>query len=151
MGRAELTRQLELAGVDVDGDEATGVAYLVNYRHDSESGVAESPAPADVPKYVVEYRDRFAPEPPRDLVALPETGSVRLVWEASPSPDVAGHRVYRREPEEAFRQVSEQAVTGLEYLDRGLPSGATFQSRVTAVDGEGNESEPSNEVTVEVR
>jgi hypothetical protein len=45
--------------IDVDGDEATGLCYLVNYRHDSESGVAEHPAPTEVPKYVGEYRDRF--------------------------------------------------------------------------------------------
>ena len=45
--------------VDVDGDEATALCYLVNYRHDSETGTAESPAPAGIPKYVGEYRDRF--------------------------------------------------------------------------------------------
>ncbi|MEM7094193.1 MAG: nuclear transport factor 2 family protein [Actinomycetota bacterium] len=45
--------------VEVDGDTATGLCYLVNYRHDSESGEAEKPAPADVPKYVGEYHDRF--------------------------------------------------------------------------------------------
>ena len=45
--------------VRVDGDRATGLCYLVNYRHDSETGVAEMPAPADVPKYVGEYHDTF--------------------------------------------------------------------------------------------
>lgn len=45
--------------VTVNSDEATGLSYLVNYRHDSPTGTAESPAPADVPKYVGEYRDRF--------------------------------------------------------------------------------------------
>lgn len=49
--------------VDVDGDTATSLCYLVNYRHDSESGVAERPAPADVPKFVGEYRDRFVRTP----------------------------------------------------------------------------------------
>lgn len=45
--------------VDVDGDVATGLCYLVNYRHDSETGEAEHPSPADVPKFVGEYRDHF--------------------------------------------------------------------------------------------
>ncbi|MEM7342293.1 MAG: nuclear transport factor 2 family protein [Actinomycetota bacterium] len=45
--------------IDVNGDEATGLCYLVNYRHDSTTGVAEKPAPADVPKFVGEYHDRF--------------------------------------------------------------------------------------------
>lgn len=45
--------------IEVDGDRASGLCYLVNYRHDSESGVAEKPAPADVPKFVGEYHDTF--------------------------------------------------------------------------------------------
>lgn len=45
--------------ITLDGDTATGVCYLVNYRHDSETGVAELPAPGDVPKYVGEYHDTF--------------------------------------------------------------------------------------------
>lgn len=45
--------------IDVDGDEAAGRCYLVNYRHDSPTGEAEKPAPADVPKFVGEYHDRF--------------------------------------------------------------------------------------------
>lgn len=45
--------------VTVDGDTATGLCYLVNYRHDSETGQAEKPAPAGVPKYVGEYHDQF--------------------------------------------------------------------------------------------
>lgn len=49
--------------IDVDGDTATGLCYLVNYRHDSETGTAEKPAPADVPKYVGEYRDTFVRTP----------------------------------------------------------------------------------------
>ncbi len=44
-------------------DEATGLSYLVNYRHDSTSGAAERPAPAGHPKYVGEYHDRFVRTP----------------------------------------------------------------------------------------
>ncbi len=45
--------------VRVEGDEATSLCYLLNFRHDSGTGVAESPAPAGLPKYVGEYHDRF--------------------------------------------------------------------------------------------
>lgn len=45
--------------ITVDGEAATGLCYLVNYRHDSETGQAEKPAPADVPKFVGEYHDTF--------------------------------------------------------------------------------------------
>lgn len=45
--------------VTIDGDEATGLCYLVNFRHDSPTGQAEKPAPAGLPKFVGEYHDRF--------------------------------------------------------------------------------------------
>lgn len=46
--------------IDVTGpDTASGRVYLVNYRHDSPSGVAERPAPSDAPKFVGEYNLTF--------------------------------------------------------------------------------------------
>ena len=45
--------------IDVDGNTATGRVYLVNYRHDSRTGVAERPAPSDSPKFVGEYNLTF--------------------------------------------------------------------------------------------
>jgi len=45
---------IELTGPDT----ATALSYLVNYRHDSR-GAVELPVPADHPKYVGEYHDRF--------------------------------------------------------------------------------------------
>jgi uncharacterized protein (TIGR02246 family) len=46
--------------IDVTGpDTASGRVYLVNFRHDSRTGAAEKPAPADVPKYVGEYHLTF--------------------------------------------------------------------------------------------
>jgi ketosteroid isomerase-like protein len=45
--------------IDLVGpDEATALSYLVNFRHDSRGDVV-LPVPADHPKYVGEYRDRF--------------------------------------------------------------------------------------------
>ncbi len=45
--------------VQIDGDTATSLCYLLNFRHDSQTGVAEVPAPAGLPKYVGEYHDQF--------------------------------------------------------------------------------------------
>ena len=47
----------------VDEDHATGICYLINYRHDSRTGEAEVPAPSDAPKFVGEYRDTFVRTP----------------------------------------------------------------------------------------
>jgi uncharacterized protein (TIGR02246 family) len=46
--------------VDVAGpDTATGIAYLINFRHDAAGDVAAHPAPADHPKYVGDYHLTF--------------------------------------------------------------------------------------------
>jgi uncharacterized protein (TIGR02246 family) len=46
--------------VDVHGEgEASGVCYLINYRHDSATGTAEKPAPAGAPKFVGDYHLTF--------------------------------------------------------------------------------------------
>jgi uncharacterized protein (TIGR02246 family) len=46
--------------IDITGpDTATGIVYLVNFRHDSKTGVAEKPAPADAPKFVGDYHLTF--------------------------------------------------------------------------------------------
>ena len=46
--------------IQVDGDQATSHCYLLNFRHDSQTGIAESPAPSGLPKFVGEYHDRFS-------------------------------------------------------------------------------------------
>jgi len=47
-------------GIDVvSPDEATGLCYLVNYRHDRQEGDTSPVVPAGLPKYVGEYHDRF--------------------------------------------------------------------------------------------
>jgi uncharacterized protein (TIGR02246 family) len=43
-------------------DEATGIAYLINYRHDSQGDEVERPAPARHPKFVGDYHLRFRRE-----------------------------------------------------------------------------------------
>jgi SnoaL-like domain len=40
-------------------DEAEGLCYMINYRHDRREGDTSLPVPAEVPKYVGELRDRF--------------------------------------------------------------------------------------------
>ncbi len=51
-------------GIDVvTDDEAQGLCYLINYRHDRREGDTTVPVPADHPKYVGELRDRFRRTP----------------------------------------------------------------------------------------
>jgi len=93
----------------------------------------------------VRYQDRFPPPPPTDLVALGETGRIRLVWKGSEAEDLAGYIVYRREAAGDFQRLTLQPLTAAEYNDTGLKPGTAYSYRVTAIDQTGNESAPGNE------
>jgi hypothetical protein len=98
----------------------------------------------------VRYLDRFAPPPPADLVALAESGLVRLVWRSSPAADLAGYHVYRREGDGAPARLTAEPIDALELTDTAVASGHTYRYHVTAVDQEGNESAPGPEAAAEV-
>jgi SnoaL-like domain len=40
-------------------DEASGLCYMINYRHDRRDGELTLPVPVEVPKFVGELHDRF--------------------------------------------------------------------------------------------
>ncbi len=108
-----------------------------------ESGIASD--------HEVIYQDRFPPQPPGELVALAETGRVRLVWQASEAEDIAGYLVYRRAGEGGtFERITAQPVQSAEHVDTTVRSGQAYMYRVTAVDQSGNESAPGSEVRAAV-
>lgn len=101
-------------------------------------------------EHEVNYKDRFPPAMPTEIVALPETGRVRLLWQASSSTDTQGYWIYRQDPGGSFQAVNAELVVGSEYLDRDLASGLTYRYYILAVDAKGNLSEASAEVEVRV-
>jgi len=79
------------------------------------------------------------PEPPRNLSATPVSASaIDLSW-TPPADDgnVASYRIYRNGSPVG-------TSTGTSYRDNGLASYTTYEYRVTSVDGDGNEGNPSN-------
>ena len=98
----------------------------------------------------IDHQDRFAPLPPAELSALGSVGEVRLVWSASPDPDVAGYVIERAEPDADFHRVNAEPVAALEFTDRGLSSGFTFRFRVAAIDKSGNLGPPGAAVATRV-
>jgi hypothetical protein len=116
-----------------------GVTALSQTQPPIESAIAS--------EHEVRYVDRFAPPPPTELVALAETGRVRLVWRPSEAEDVAGYIVYRRAGDGGkFERVTPKPVEAAEYVDTAVTGGRAYVYRVTAVDQAGNESGPGNEV-----
>jgi predicted small lipoprotein YifL len=110
--------------------------------------IVESPVTSE---REVRYQDRFAPDAPKELVALAEPGQVRLVWRASDATDVAGYLVFRRVGDTgSFEKITAQPVTSNGFLDSGVAAGRSYSYRVVAVDQAGNDSEPSGEARAAV-
>lgn len=129
-----------------------GEQYIYTVRTVKESDDVEiSSEPASEVEIV--YEDRFPPRLPRNIVALPERGSVRLRWDPSPDGDTVGYIVFRQDLIQGkdFVRLTTDPVAGTEFIDRGLSSGLTFSYQIQAVDGSGNESPRSKPVSAKTR
>lgn len=98
----------------------------------------------------VNYRDRFPPLAPRNLVAFPEPGRVRLLWDPPTADDVEGYLIYRRERDGEYLLLETDLVAKAEYLDSEVSSGGVYRYMIRAVDRAGNESETSEEIEVRI-
>ncbi|NOZ56474.1 MAG: hypothetical protein GXO73_06765, partial [Calditrichaeota bacterium] len=96
--------------------------------------------------------DKVPPSPPKGVIALSDTGSVRLSWALSPELDVASYRVYRSlSPRDKPEKISGDIPADEPFfVDQTVPKAQTFFYRVSAVDSSGNESELSNAVSARV-
>jgi chitodextrinase len=84
--------------------------------------------------------DLTAPTAPTGLAATRGDGAVSLSWRANPEPDVGGYRVLRDGAVVA-------TVTGTSYTDAGLVNDRAYTYALVAVDGHGNASPRSEEVS----
>lgn len=98
----------------------------------------------------IEYTDRFEPKAPRNLIAFAQEGRVRLLWDANPEADIAGYVIFRRDPGGDFLRITDEAILGVEYNDRTVAAGTTYDYRIAAVDKVGNQSEASESVVARV-
>lgn len=88
-------------------------------------------------------RDLTPPAPPQHLTVIKSETDIRIVWKAVAERDLAGHRIYRREP--ASRKtvlIGETSASQTLYIDANPPKGAEkwFYS-VTSYDN----ADPPNE------
>lgn len=96
------------------------------------------------------YEDIYQPAPPARLDLFPEAQRVRLIWEASTSPDVVGYRVERAGADGRFEILTSVLLTTPEYIDHDVEHGATYSYRIVALDDAGNASEPSPTETARI-
>lgn len=125
------------------------VCYTVRAVRLPSPGVRVSSAPSDT--QCLTAIDTFAPASPDGLTAVAADGTVSLIWNASPSPDVVGYRVLRATaPSLTFEPVTTVSVPETTFHE-ARPVGTTVSYRVEAVDAAGNRSAPTPAVTDVVR
>jgi fibronectin type 3 domain-containing protein len=129
----------------LDNGAAFGQSYIYNVTAvATREPLVES---ATASEREIHYVDRFPPPPPADLVVLPETGRIRLIWRVSEASDLAGYAVYRRHGVDGeWSRISADLIDKPEYTDTTAAPNQAFYYRVTAIDKAGNESAPSAEV-----
>ncbi len=108
-------------------------------------GSLHQPYPESLPSPPVSIstKDVFPPEPPADFSALIQGNAIVLLWEPSPSADVAGYRLYRREKGTSERRaIQPELVRGLSFRDTGMEPDKQYEYEIQAVDAYGNASPP---------
>jgi len=89
-------------------------------------------------------RDVFPPDPPVGLVAIPAPEAISLSWTAGREEDLAGYRVWRREPGVSdFVALTPGLLAANAFTDTTAAKGKTYVYAVSAVDRDGNESSRS--------
>ena len=86
--------------------------------------------------------DVFPPLPPSGLRAVPTATSIELSWLPVEDDDFEGYLVYRN------GEAVSPLVAGPSFSDRPAPHGTQLVYAVAAVDSNGNESEPGQQVAV---
>ena len=93
--------------------------------------------------------DLSPPKPPVGVRIYPMSGAVKVAWKANDEPDVTGYKVHWGDSPGRYEEVK-VVRWGTECVIDGLRDGERVFAVVTAFDGSGNESDPSEEVSVVV-
>ncbi|MFB6320593.1 RICIN domain-containing protein [Saccharicrinis sp. FJH54] len=90
-----------------------------------------------------------APDAPQNLVAKPQSVSVRLDWSASTANDLSGYSVFRSETVDGQYNTIARNVTTTAFVDNTASNGQYFY-KVKAVDHSLNSSDFSNQASATV-
>jgi hypothetical protein len=108
----------------------------------------------DTPEIKVFAHDVFPPAVPSGLQAVfsgpGQQLFIDLIWAPVADIDLAGYNVYRHEAGAAVEKLNAELLKTPAYRDQNVSSGKTYFYSVSAVDGRGNESSPSEEASERV-
>ncbi|WP_426334727.1 S8 family serine peptidase [Paenibacillus silvae] len=100
--------------------------------------------------FEVQELDDIAPEAPSALTATSDIlGNVTLNWTGSQDEDLESYVIYRSETAGSYAEPL-GVVRNTTYIDTTTASDKTYYYTVAALDYSGNESEKSNEVSIQV-
>jgi len=108
-------------------------------------GSLQRPFPESLPSNPVSItaKDTFPPAPPGDFSAIVQGNMVVLMWAHSPSADLAGYRLFRREKGGADRLlIQSELVRGMSFRDDQVTAGKQYEYEIQALDVYGNASQP---------
>ncbi|OPY02174.1 MAG: Exoglucanase B precursor [Syntrophorhabdus sp. PtaB.Bin047] len=93
-------------------------------------------------------RDKTPPGAPMGVKAERKGKAIALAWQANVEKDLGGYNVYRIMGSQAVK-INSTPLKETGFLDTGAPDFRFIAYHVTAVDTEGNESEPSQESIIQ--
>jgi len=137
----ELTPSPVVGPVFADRHFVFGATYSYSVRAVGADAAAGLESDDSAPRRVAP-RDIFPPAPPSDLVVLAGPDVISLSWARGPEEDLAGYRVWRKEPGEAvFVALNPgELLPGNSFTDATAEKGKTYVYAVSALDKNGNES-----------
>jgi fibronectin type 3 domain-containing protein len=95
--------------------------------------------------------DKLAPRSPSWFKSFSRDSEVSLQWLGNPEKDLLGYNVYRKDaPGGKFNKLNPEVIAKdkREFKDRRLIHQQKFSYYLTALDGSGNESPPSQEISL---
>jgi hypothetical protein len=87
------------------------------------------------------------PDPPTNLQGIAKDSACEINWSFSPEADFHYYRIYRSESGGIFILIRDEYFS-TNFRNTDLTNGKTYSYRITAVDNEDLESDPSNMVTL---
>ena len=140
IGRSDTTR-FEDAGYQ------TGESYSYRVRAIAGASPGEAVGPPSE-AVAITPRDVFAPEPPKGLREVATETAVELSWKQNAETDLAGYRVRRWQQGAEPAPIHDELLRSPSHSDQNVARGQEYLYAVTAVDQDGNESEPSETIRV---